>query len=636
MAKEKKKIKVGTIVLIIVIALVAAVVIMAVSSAKMMSQMTSADISQLEKKDISNTVSVSGLVESCNFKSVASNLSYNVETVNVEVGDKVKKGDILCTLNTDDLQDQILQQQASIDNSSINTEYSISDAEKSYNDALAAYNDGTNTAVRNAKTLLDNAEAALQKAQDKYDEQSEIAGSDRDSQLVAAKSNVDSAAKELEYAKADYDEAKSDYENEDYSDLKDLKKAYEDAKKEYDSRYSVSRNKALSDAREAYESALENYSTLSALKNYGSSDVSEADLEKAKNAVDSAHEKLSELEAKGDAQSIADTYEKALDSYTKALADLNAANEAKLRSAERAYERAENSYNSAVKNLELVESGNEMSLKEYKSAVDDARTSVDEAKESYNLAVKEAETSLAKLKAEAERQKMVSENDPSVIALDILMKKLDEAVITAPCDGTVTSVNVVEGSAAVGTLFIIEDTDNLKMTAAVKEYSIGELKEGTEVTVTASALDGKEFDGVISKIAPTAVKGADGKSDGTSSFNIEVTIRDTKDSGLLIGMTAKMTAVTGSAEDVFAVGYDAVVEDSDGASCIYTYEETSSGTGIARKLSVETGFESDAEIEIISDSLTEGMSIITNAGDMTDGGIVMASNIMADQAAEEE
>jgi hypothetical protein len=97
-----------------------------------------------------------------------------------------------------------------------------------------------------------------------------------------------------------------------------------------------------------------------------------------------------------------------------------------------------------------------------------------------------------------------------------------------------------------------------------------------------------------------------------------------------------MTAVTGSAEDVFAVGYDAVVEDSDGASCIYTYEETSSGTGIARKLSVETGFESDAEIEIISDSLTEGMSIITNAGDMTDGGIVMASNIMADQAAEEE
>ena len=91
MSKEKKAGKKGSkikiIVIIAVLALIAAFIVMMISSASMMSGMTMAETFPLEKKTIENKVSVSGIVESQNFKQVASNLTYNVESVNVEVGD---------------------------------------------------------------------------------------------------------------------------------------------------------------------------------------------------------------------------------------------------------------------------------------------------------------------------------------------------------------------------------------------------------------------------------------------------------------------------------------------------------------------------------------------------------------------
>ena len=258
-AAGRKGPKVKVIILLIVLAIVIGFVAMMIYSASMMSGMTMAEVTELQKKNIENTISVSGIVESRTFEKVSANLQYNVETVNVEVGDKVKKGDILATLNSDDLQNQIIQQQASIDSSNINTEYSLTTAEKNYNEALQQINDGTYPEIRNAKMNLDSAEDALKKAQDKYDEQLAVSGTDRDSQLTSAKNSVASAKAELDYAYDDYMEAKSDVENEDYSDIKNLKDAYDDAKKEYDSRYSTDKNDELTKAREAYQTAYENY-----------------------------------------------------------------------------------------------------------------------------------------------------------------------------------------------------------------------------------------------------------------------------------------------------------------------------------------------------------------------------------------
>lgn len=629
-AAGRKGPKVKVIILLIVLAIVIGFVAMMIYSASMMSGMTMAEVTELQKKNIENTISVSGIVESRTFEKVSANLQYNVETVNVEVGDKVKKGDILATLNSDDLQNQIIQQQASIDSSNINTEYSLTTAEKNYNEALQQINDGTYPEIRNAKMNLDSAEDALKKAQDKYDEQLAVSGTDRDSQLTSAKNSVASAKAELDYAYDDYTEAKSDVENEDYSDIKNLKDAYDDAKKEYDSRYSTDKNDELTKAREAYQTAYENYSYLSTMLQFESGSVTQNDVAQAQQVLNEAQTKLSELEAKYNVKTTEKTYESALEAYTKAKADIDSSNSVKLKNAERAYERAKTSYETAKSNLASVEDGNDTSLKSYKDAVDSAQQAVEDAKESYSIAQKNAESSLASLKAAADREKVLSENDVNLINLEILKDKLADCVITAPCDGTITEVNAVSGSAAAGVLFIIEDLDDLKMTASVKEYSISEMKTGLDVKVTIPSLNNKEFDGTVTKIAPTGNKGVDGKSDGTSSFGVEIAIHDTKDSGVLIGMTSKCTAVTGSAENVYAVGYDSLIEDADGNCYIYAADMVDATTATARKIPVTTGFENDAEIEIISDELTDGMTIITNAGDVTDGGVVIIASALGD------
>ena len=314
-----------------------------------------------------------------------------------------------------------------------------------------------------------------------------------------------------------------------------MKEAYDDAKKEYNTRHSVNKSEELRKARENYENALSNYTYLSSMLEYNAAYVDQASVATAQQELAEAKSKLAELEKKYDVKTTEDAYEDALEAYTKAKADIDSANSIALKNAERNYERAKSSYENAKNTLRSIEDGNDTSIKSYKEAVDDAQTAVDTAKESYELARKNAESTLATLKAQADREKVLSTNDSQVINLEILKGKLDDCVIKAPCDGTVTAVYAVEGSPASGVLFIIEDLDNLKMTATVKEYNISALKPDMKVTVTIPSLNNAEFEGVISKIAPTGTKAVNGKSDGTSSFEVEVLIRNTKDSGVLIG-----------------------------------------------------------------------------------------------------
>ncbi len=89
-----------------------------------------ADTIKIQAKTIENKISVSGTVKSAEVKKVYSELSYPVEKINVSVGDAVKKGDVLCTIRTDDLQQQILQQQYTVDSSGLNEEYTLSNAEQ--------------------------------------------------------------------------------------------------------------------------------------------------------------------------------------------------------------------------------------------------------------------------------------------------------------------------------------------------------------------------------------------------------------------------------------------------------------------------------------------------------------------------
>ncbi len=74
------------------------------------------NIAIVQKGDISVSISGSGTIESASAKNIASEVSAKVKSVNVSVGDKVSKGDVLFELDSSDLETQIRNKQRSVTN----------------------------------------------------------------------------------------------------------------------------------------------------------------------------------------------------------------------------------------------------------------------------------------------------------------------------------------------------------------------------------------------------------------------------------------------------------------------------------------------------------------------------------------
>ena len=100
MKKPKKK-------LIIIIAIIVVLIIVVISLARCASS-TVDDIEMydsgilvepLEEHDLSTSISVSGTIESQEKTSVTSDLTYKISELNVEVGDYVNAGDVLCVFD---------------------------------------------------------------------------------------------------------------------------------------------------------------------------------------------------------------------------------------------------------------------------------------------------------------------------------------------------------------------------------------------------------------------------------------------------------------------------------------------------------------------------------------------------------
>lgn len=577
-----------------------------------------ADSIELEKKDIQLTVSTSGTIESGNAAKVFTSLSYPVETVNVSVGDDVKKGDVLCVLDTDDLQSQILQQQATIDSSGISTDYQLTAAEKNYNEALEAYNNGGNSQMKSAEHALENAEAALRKAEEDYNEAVDRKNGDANTQIQSADLTLKGARDALDRARKDYDAALKEVNSEDYSSAKAAYDTYESRKKTFDEAAAHA-----SDAINPYKSYETAYSKYLYYRNNIDLIPEGSSLETYKSSYEALGKKAGVVAEAYNLTRQWGNLETALLAYCDAKAGVDASNKSKLDSAELALENAEQAYENADIALKSANDSSDDGIDNYKNQLDNARLSYENAKSALDITVKDIESNLASLKAAADKERILSSsNNPQVIALENLKSKLEDAVIKAPCDGTVTYSNATQGDMPMGTLFIIEDISDLIVTASLSEYDISGVSEGMPVIITSTALGEQTFDGIVTKIAPTAEKSPDGALAGqTTSFKIEVAV-SSENTPLLVGMSVKLNIITQEKTGVFAIRYDAIFTDDDGNDIIYVAEQDETGVYKAFAVPVTVGTETDFEAEIISDELDEGALILVNSGSLADGATV--------------
>lgn len=203
-------------------------------------------------------------------------------------------------------------------------------------------------------------------------------------------------------------------------------------------------------------------------------------------------------------------------------------------------------------------------------------------------------------------------------------KQIEACTITAPISGIVTECNVEVGDIYSGAAIVtIEDISNYEISSEIDEYDISQVKVGQKVVIKPNGTGDAELDGTVKEIAPRATVGG---SDVTYKVVISI---DTPSEELKMDMTAKLSIILESKEDVLTVPYDSVQEDEEGNFYIETLKEvtgqTETGmepsgmkpdqnrTGMVReteKVIITKGIESDYYVEVIGNGIKEGMTVI--------------------------
>jgi len=194
--------------------------------------------------------------------------------------------------------------------------------------------------------------------------------------------------------------------------------------------------------------------------------------------------------------------------------------------------------------------------------------------------------------------------DVAKTSLDFLK---DNTLMYAPFSGVITgkyyengeiysgAPNTAAGKAAVVTLMQIKP---LKAILNISENFYPVVKKGMTASVKADVFNNEEFEGEVILVYPTI--------DAMSrSFKVEIQVPN-KLGKLKPGMFARVSMFVGE-EESFVVPSNTVVQQ-EGTNIRYIFLEED---GIAIRYNVTIGKRFDEKIEIISDDIVEGVTLIT-------------------------
>ena len=535
MAKMKKGTKIFLILAVVIVVIAAALIGLVRAGQSALQAMTTgaASYTALERMDLTNTLSVSGNIQSADVKKVYQEAAGAGKAlqVNVEVGDTVAEGDVLCVFDSTDLEKDYEKSRLQAEQSEKSAQISLDSAQNSYNTGVIAQEQ----AVRAAKQNLEAMQDALTTAEEQYNDALE----DYNSGKLELTLQVDA-----EYTQAQY--------------------AYTSAKKVSNDLYLAMREKEHAaenepdnaEAQQEYAAARAEY------------EAAQVQTDNAKAAFDAAREVYENKDTQ---------VESLLDDYREAVTD------------------AQENVSDAEVALQEAEEQRELALHGYSNSVSSAQIAADQTVTEMNL-------------ADAQ-------------------ENIDKCTVTAPAAGTVTAVYVNEGesNASGSLLFVIENLDELEIVTSVREYDIASLAVGMPAEIKTDATGDTVYSGQVKDIAITAQKDAYGNTVSSSNAEFDVTLSvDPGEGGLLVGMNGRATITTDSTEGVLAVLYSSLGYDENGAPYVMVARPQDDGTLVVEKVPVETGVETDFEVEVISDALAEGDLILDDPTAVAEGTILPA------------
>ncbi len=232
MAEKKGKKK--WIIIIVAVVVVLAIIVGVVFSAtgQKQEQTTSGTVELITKRTIANSITANGTVEAVNTENVTGgSYGMKVETVLVKEGDVVAAGDVICTFNTEDIDEQIKTVQDNLSEAKADKQTQLADYDEQIADRKTTNAENLAEAKENlaeAEADLVEEKAELEKWEKKYADG--IANNTLSvSEELELVSTINSQKATVSNAQSRVDSYKSrveSLENQDTSNLEDAKENY--------------------------------------------------------------------------------------------------------------------------------------------------------------------------------------------------------------------------------------------------------------------------------------------------------------------------------------------------------------------------------------------------------------------------
>ena len=238
----------------------------------------------------------------------------------------------------------------------------------------------------------------------------------------------------------------------------------------------------------------------------------------------------------------------------------------------------------------------------YQSALETQRVQVTAAQNSVvtaqaSLDLKKAQARPADLAA-AEAQVLSAQGQVQAASA-----ALENTIIRAPADGTITLVDIRTGelATALKEAVVLQDVGNLHVEANISEANIASVKQDQTIDITFDSLGpDRIFKGSVQTVNPasTLVSGV---------VNYKITVSLDKLEEIKPGMTANLTILTGEKQQVLAVPQRAVIQNGSKTVRIITDPKKKT----YKEQEVKTGMEADGGLVEILSGLSEGQEVVT-------------------------
>lgn len=177
--------------------------------------------------------------------------------------------------------------------------------------------------------------------------------------------------------------------------------------------------------------------------------------------------------------------------------------------------------------------------------------------------------------------------------------KYNNTIITAPLDGTITSIDIKQGelAQALKQVITLQDISNIYIEANINEANIAGISLEMPIDISYDAFGSEKiFKGNITKIDPSSTLVS-----GVVNYKITASVEQVVD--LRPGMTANMTIKVKEKNNILAVPSRSILVDTDGSKTLRIVKDTR--TKAFKEVAITTGLEGDGGIVEVTSGLNE-------------------------------